>query len=115
MAFFVDIPLCTTEARCPISTAATSSDYVHFEPESSSQAGCCPPTSSSTERRGGKTASSSRSVAPTSTTISAGASGPSATQCRYDDVCEGVWGNYVRRYGWEEMSPVPMPAKAEPA
>jgi cyclic pyranopterin phosphate synthase len=26
--------------------------------------------------------------------------------CRYDRVCEGVWGNYTRRYGWEEMIPI---------
>jgi cyclic pyranopterin phosphate synthase len=27
--------------------------------------------------------------------------------CRYDSVCEGVWKNYVKRYGWEEMRAVP--------
>jgi MoaA/NifB/PqqE/SkfB family radical SAM enzyme len=27
-------------------------------------------------------------------------------ECRYDGVCEGVWGNYTKRYGWEEMTPV---------
>ena len=27
-------------------------------------------------------------------------------RCRYERVCEGVWGNYLRRYGWDEFSPV---------
>src|SRR5262249_32600471 len=26
--------------------------------------------------------------------------------CRYDQQCEGVWKNYVKRYGWEEFVPV---------
>jgi cyclic pyranopterin phosphate synthase len=26
--------------------------------------------------------------------------------CAYTRVCEGVWGNYTRRYGWGEMVPV---------
>src|SRR5262249_8376588 len=27
--------------------------------------------------------------------------------CRYDPQCEGVWKNYVKRYGWGEFVPVP--------
>jgi hypothetical protein len=26
--------------------------------------------------------------------------------CRYTGVCEGVWNNYLRRYGWDEFVPV---------
>jgi cyclic pyranopterin phosphate synthase len=26
--------------------------------------------------------------------------------CRYDSVCEGVWRNYTKRYGWDEMVPI---------
>jgi cyclic pyranopterin phosphate synthase len=26
--------------------------------------------------------------------------------CRYNNVCEGVWRNYTRRYGWDELIPV---------
>ena len=25
--------------------------------------------------------------------------------CRYDSVCEGVWKNYIKHYGWEEFHP----------
>lgn len=37
-------------------------------------------------------------------------------ECRYDRVCEGVWNNYVKRYGWDEFVPVQeKTAKAQPA
>ena len=31
---------------------------------------------------------------------------PECRACRYDRVCEGVWGNYLRRHGWDEFVPV---------
>ncbi len=34
--------------------------------------------------------------------------------CRYDAVCEGVWANYVRRRGWDEMAPVPAESPQPP-
>jgi cyclic pyranopterin phosphate synthase len=27
--------------------------------------------------------------------------------CKYTASCEGVWVNYLTRYGWDEMQPVP--------
>jgi molybdenum cofactor biosynthesis enzyme MoaA len=33
---------------------------------------------------------------------------PECRQCRYDKQCEGVWGNYTRRLGWNEFQPVPL-------
>ncbi len=27
--------------------------------------------------------------------------------CRYTASCEGVWSNYLKRYGWDELRPVP--------
>lgn len=30
-------------------------------------------------------------------------------RCRYDGVCDGVWRNYVRRHGWDEIQPVEAP------
>ena len=32
------------------------------------------------------------------------------TPCRYRASCEGVWGNYLKRNGWDEFVPVPQPA-----
>ena len=32
---------------------------------------------------------------------------PECKGCRYDSVCEGVWGNYLAHYGWDEFKPVP--------
>ena len=26
--------------------------------------------------------------------------------CKYEQSCEGVWGNYLRRHGWDEFVPV---------
>ena len=31
---------------------------------------------------------------------------PECASCRYDRQCEGVWNNYVKRYGWEEFAPI---------
>ncbi|HSN98175.1 MAG TPA: radical SAM protein HxsC4 [Candidatus Nanopelagicales bacterium] len=31
---------------------------------------------------------------------------PECASCRYNSVCEGVWRNYHRRYGWGEFTPV---------
>jgi cyclic pyranopterin phosphate synthase len=28
-------------------------------------------------------------------------------RCRYDEACEGVWSNYLKRHGWDELVPVP--------
>lgn len=28
------------------------------------------------------------------------------SHCRYDGLCDGVWSNYVRGYGWDEFNPV---------
>lgn len=33
--------------------------------------------------------------------------------CVYSYVCDGVWRNYVDRYGWEEFTPVPIPETDE--
>jgi cyclic pyranopterin phosphate synthase len=32
---------------------------------------------------------------------------PECASCRYDAQCEGVWKNYLKRQGWDEMVPVP--------
>ena len=32
---------------------------------------------------------------------------PECAACAFDATCEGVWKNYVARYGWDELVPVP--------
>jgi len=31
---------------------------------------------------------------------------PECASCKYTSVCEGVWRNYVKRKGWDELQPV---------
>lgn len=33
------------------------------------------------------------------------AKGPQCKLCRYDDVCEGPWREYPKKFGWEEFKP----------
>ncbi len=30
-------------------------------------------------------------------------------RCRYAATCEGVWSNYLKRFGWDEFAPVAPP------
>jgi MoaA/NifB/PqqE/SkfB family radical SAM enzyme len=32
---------------------------------------------------------------------------PRCTECRYSYLCDGVWSNYIERFGWDEFEPVP--------
>jgi cyclic pyranopterin phosphate synthase len=85
MAFLVDIPLCTTEAVPDFNRGYVES-YVHFEPP---------------DERGGDLVQIRRSDLDDA----ARHKRDECRTCRYDGVCEGVWGNYLRRYGWEEFAP----------
>jgi MoaA/NifB/PqqE/SkfB family radical SAM enzyme len=37
------------------------------------------------------------------------------TGCQYDAVCEGVWNNYLSRFGWDEFQPVSGSVTDQPA
>ena len=37
---------------------------------------------------------------------------PECKTCRYDAACEGIWRNYLKRYGWDEMKPIAPHAPA---
>lgn len=102
MAFLVDIPLCTTTALPDFNRGFVES-YVHYEPSSTAhelvpaaefEARRCGPGESLVQiRRADLDDSQRRKRAECSA-------------CRYERVCEGVWGNYLRRYGWDEFVPV---------
>jgi MoaA/NifB/PqqE/SkfB family radical SAM enzyme len=107
-AFFVDIPLCTTTAL-PDHNRGYVEDYVHFEPEGSSKLVA---SELLPERRGGQ-AGELVQIRRADLDDDQRRKRPECAQCRYDAVCEGVWGNYLRRYGWDELQPVPRdPAPA---
>lgn len=103
-AFFVDIPLCTTTAL-PDFNRGYVEDYVHFEPTDSQ--GLLPPDILE-DRRGGQSGELVQ-IRRADLDDDQRRKRAECAQCRYDAVCEGVWGNYLRRYGWDEMQPVPAP------
>jgi MoaA/NifB/PqqE/SkfB family radical SAM enzyme len=89
-AFFVDIPLCTTEGL-PDFNRGYVEGYVHHEP---GNCGADPDGPMVSIRRADldQAARCKRSE---------------CRACRYDGVCAGVWVNYVKRFGWDEFVPVP--------
>lgn len=103
-AFFVDIPLCTT-TRLPDHNRGYVEDYVHFEPPVGVTEDLIP-AERLAERRAGPQGDLV-AVRRADLDDSARRKRPECASCRYDRVCEGVWGNYVRRYGWDEFAPVP--------
>jgi molybdenum cofactor biosynthesis enzyme MoaA len=102
MAFLVDIPLCTTEAIPDFNRGYVES-YVHFEPGAHAQL----------TGRPANTANAAGALVQIRRSDLDDAERHKRTECgscRYDSVCEGVWGNYLRRYGWDEFVPVPSPS-----
>jgi MoaA/NifB/PqqE/SkfB family radical SAM enzyme len=98
MAFLVDIPLCTTESIPDFNRGYVES-YVHFEPEASA---ALRPDGTGRTGRDGELVQIRRSDLDDAERRKR----DDCRRCRYDDVCEGVWGNYLRRYGWNEFVPV---------
>jgi len=102
MAFLVDIPLCTT-GEVPDFNRGYVERYVHFEPARASvpiEPG--PVTTLPGLPAGDGLVQLRRADLDEAARLKRDA----CASCRYDDVCEGVWGNYVRRHGWDEFTPV---------
>ncbi len=103
MAFLVDIPLCTT-GDLPDFNRGYVEDYVHFEPPPEAARGLLSEELLATRRagEGGELVQIRRADLDDDQRRKR----PECASCRYDRVCEGVWGNYLRRYGWQEFVPV---------
>jgi molybdenum cofactor biosynthesis enzyme MoaA len=101
MAFLVDIPLCTTE-KIPDFNRGYVERYRHFD--LASQA-ALPETQKAERAQEGK---GRGLVLVTRQDLDEAEreKRPACRACRYDEHCEGVWKNYVKRYGWEEFVPV---------
>jgi cyclic pyranopterin phosphate synthase len=102
MAFLVDIPLCTTEALPDFNRGYVEA-YAHYEPPEQTD---LLDADTLLRRRGGpeeKLVQVKRSDLDDAERHKRAECG----QCKYESVCEGVWGNYLRRYGWDEFEPVP--------
>jgi len=100
-AYFVDIPLCTT-TRLPDHNRGYVEDYTHYEPPNPGHDIVADPGS----RRGGASGELVQ-IRRADLDDSARHKRAECRDCRHDSVCEGVWGNYLRRYGWDEFVPVP--------
>jgi MoaA/NifB/PqqE/SkfB family radical SAM enzyme len=101
MAFLVDIPLCTTEA-IPDFNRGYVEKYRHFDLASQAALPEAQKAGRAQEGRGkGLVLVTRQDLDEAERSKRAECEG-----CRYDGVCEGVWRNYTKRYGWDEMVPV---------
>jgi cyclic pyranopterin phosphate synthase len=107
MAFFVDIPLCTTESL-PAFNRGYVESYAHYEPDNEVNTALLGDKLVDRRVDDGKTRLLvvKREDLDDAERLKRDA----CRECRYDHVCEGVWKNYLQRYGWDEMRPVPRPA-----
>jgi cyclic pyranopterin phosphate synthase len=100
-AFLVDIPLCTTEG-IPDYNRGYVERYRHFD--LASQA-VLPETlrEDRVQQGGGR---GLVLVLRSDLDDAQRQKRAECARCRYEATCEGVWGNYLKRYGWDEMVPV---------
>ncbi|MEM9067009.1 MAG: radical SAM protein HxsC4 [Myxococcota bacterium] len=104
MAFFVDIPLCTTTALPDFNRGFVEA-YKHYEPDDGSAGGhdVRLKVLDRAEDEEGPVA-----VRRSDLDDDLRQKRAECRSCRYDAVCEGVWSNYLKRFGWDEMVPVPF-------
>jgi cyclic pyranopterin phosphate synthase len=104
-AYLVDIPLCTTEG-VPDENRGYVERYRHFELDAVAR---MPPAELQHRRQSG---GGRGLVLVTRADLDQCERTKRAecARCRYESVCEGVWKNYLARYGWDEL--VPSPAVA---
>ena len=110
MAFLVDIPLCTTE-QIPDFNRGYVEKYRHFDVEEKAAL----PELAREERRQSGRGKGLVLVTRTDLDDAERDKRPECRSCKYDAQCEGVWKNYTRRYGWDEMVPVAQPPAVAPA
>jgi len=100
-AFWVDMPLCTTTALPDFNRGYVEA-YAHVEPPT---AGGLIQGERLAQRRAGPDGSLVR-IERADLDRSGREKREACRRCRYFDGCEGVWTNYLRRYGWDELVPV---------
>jgi cyclic pyranopterin phosphate synthase len=101
MAFLVDIPLCTTE-RIPDFNRGYVERYRHFD--------FAPYAAVSEDKRDerAQTGKGRGLVLVTRSDLDDAQRDKRAecARCKHDHRCEGVWRNYLKRYGWDGLEPV---------
>jgi cyclic pyranopterin phosphate synthase len=101
MAFLVDIPLCVTEG-IPDFNRGYVERYRHFDLESQVPLASARQPERVQQGQGkGLLLVLRQDLDDAQRDKRAACAG-----CRHDGQCEGVWKNYVKRYGWDEMVPV---------
>ncbi len=106
MAFLIDIPLCATE-DIPDFNRGYVEKYRHFDLESR--------VDPQLRKRGRQAESGGKGlllVYRSDLDDAQRAKRDECRTCRYDHQCEGVWKNYLSRYGWADLLPV-LPTAAE--
>lgn len=101
MAFLVDIPLCTTE-KIPDFNRGYVERYHHFD--LASQASL-----PEAQREGRAQEGKGRGLVMVKREDLDEAHREKRAECagcRYNPTCEGVWNNYLKRFGWDEFVPV---------
>ncbi|MFT5433493.1 MAG: MoaA/NifB/PqqE/SkfB family radical SAM enzyme [Myxococcota bacterium] len=103
-AFLVDIPLCTTESL-PDFNRGYVEKYVHYEVAN---------LDNGSLDSGDKVAQNARrspdgeflEITRADLDDAERQKRPECASCKYNSDCEGVWKNYLQRYGWDEFKPV---------
>lgn len=106
MAFLVDIPLCTTEGIADLNRGYVEK-YRHFDLESQVSL----PVGDQKERKADGAGKGLLLVLRSDLDDFEREKREACRRCRYFSACEGVWKNYLARYGWDEFSPVPAPER----
>src|SRR3954468_18914701 len=101
MAFLVDIPLCTTE-KIPDFNRGYVERYRHFDVEEKAAL----PEAMRDERKQGGRGKGLVLVTRSDLDDAERDKRDECRACKYDGQCEGVWKNYTKRYGWDEMTPI---------
>ena len=100
-AFLVDIPLCTTEG-IPDFNRGYVERYFHYELEELVQLD----VDRAARTPKGEEGKGLLRVLREDLDDAVRDKRDACATCRYDAQCEGVWRNYLRRYGWAELQPV---------
>jgi MoaA/NifB/PqqE/SkfB family radical SAM enzyme len=99
-AFLVDIPLCTTEG-VPDFHRGYVEKYRHFDAQEHAALHAAADDGRAQEGRGRGLVLVTRGDLDDEQRDKRA----ECASCRYDAVCEGVWRNYLKRFGWDEMQP----------
>lgn len=101
-AFLVDIPLCTTEG-IPDFNRGYVERYRHFDLESQAARTSAVQPDRAQDGKGKGLVLVTRQDLDDAERDKR----DTCQTCRYSPHCEGVWRNYLKRYGWDEMIPIP--------